>query len=67
MDLLTVHSADGVDSNVIYVEEALFVSLLSRPPRPERYLKGRLEPDGERAKPMVSCDMPNPRQVPSEG
>ena len=35
MDLLTVPSADGVDSKVIQVEEALYcISLLSRPLRP---------------------------------
>jgi len=55
MDLLTVPSADGVDSKVIQVEEAFFISLLSRPLRPFRYLKGRLEPARQLANPMASC------------
>jgi hypothetical protein len=44
MDLLTVPSADGVDSKVIHIDEALSASSRDRYTLPFRYLKGRLEP-----------------------
>ena len=67
MDLLTVPFVDGVDSKGIQVEEALFISLLSRPLRLFRYPKGRLAL--ELARQLARRDahgvMPNSRQVPS--
>jgi hypothetical protein len=56
MDLLTVPSGDGAD-----MRSRQDVQALSEPPLATAKgltisdLKGRLEPDGERAKPMASC------------